>query len=117
MPDLQILNFRDNTFTINQSKAIGKVLSDFKNIKEIDLSNSNISTGLGKEIADGLMRAKQLEIFKINDNKNLDPSQIIYNLAFSPKIRVIDVTNVIAVANMTTVVEAFYKLLKISGSI
>ena len=63
------------------------------------------------------MRAKQLEILKLADNINLDPSQMIYNLAFSPKIRVIDVTSIINSKNITAVVEAFYKLLKISGSI
>ena len=42
---------------------------------------------------------------------------MIYNLAFSPKIRVIDVSNIIQDSQMAAVVEAFYKLLKISGSI
>jgi hypothetical protein len=39
-----------------------------------------------KEIADGLMRAKQLEVLKLNNNPSLKVEQIIYNLAFSPKI-------------------------------
>lgn len=69
-----------------------------------------------KEIADGLMRAKQLEIIKLRDNTSLDCVQIIYNLAFSPKINHIDITNV-GKANSTQTVEALFKLLKISGSI
>ena len=74
LPDLEILNFKNNSLQILQAKALGKVLSDFKNIKEIDLSNACITTQLGKEIADGLMRAKQLEVFRMRDVSSLDPS-------------------------------------------
>ena len=42
--------------------------------------------------------------------------QIIYNLAFSPKIRFIDISNVPLAGNSETR-EATFKLLKISGSI
>jgi Ran GTPase-activating protein (RanGAP) involved in mRNA processing and transport len=68
LPDLQILSFKDNMLAANDCKAIGKVLSDFKNIRELDLRNCMLDTTKGKEIADGLMRAKQLEIIKLNDN-------------------------------------------------
>jgi len=62
-------------------------LSEFKSIRELNLSKTGISvhTG-GKDIADGLMRAKQLEILNLSENPSLDPQQILYNLAFSPKI-------------------------------
>jgi hypothetical protein len=43
---------------INDAKAIGHVLADFKNIKELDVRNCNLTLQLVKEIADGLMRAK-----------------------------------------------------------
>lgn len=45
-----------------------------------------------KEIADGLMRAKNLQILKMADNPDLDCTQILYNLAFSPKIKHLDFT-------------------------
>jgi len=116
LPNIQILNFRDNALTTNDAKAIGKVLSSYKHIKELDLSNTSITVTQGKEIADGLMRAKQLEILKLRDNRSLDCVQMIYNLAFSPKINHIDMTNV-STASDTRCVEALFKLLKISGSI
>lgn len=73
-------------------------------------------TQLGcKEIADGLMRAKQLEILNLNNAQGFECSQIIYNLAFSPKIRIINARG--AKLGTDPIVEAFYKLLKISGSI
>lgn len=117
IPNLQILNFQNNTLTKENCKAIGKVLSDFKNIRELNLRSCGLNKESSKEIADGLMRAKQIEILNLSYNVALDVSQIIYNLAFSPKIRVIDVTNNIADAHVVPTVEAFYKLLKISGSI
>jgi hypothetical protein len=65
------------------------------------------------------MRAKQLEIIRLRDN-NASPamnmSALIYNLAFSPKIKLIDVTNSLSAGSAATV-ESCQKLLKISGSI
>ena len=72
--------------TLSNCKAIGKVLSDFKQIRLLDLSFTNLSGDSSKEIADGLMRAKQLEVLKLDNNPSLKVDQIIYNLAFSPKI-------------------------------
>jgi len=53
-----------------------------------------LNTTTTKDIADGLMRAKQLEILKVGENPSMGASvnTIIYNLAFSPKIRHIDLT-------------------------
>lgn len=70
-----------------------------------------------KEIADGLMRAKKLEVLKMRDNKNMrdSASQIVYNLAFSPKIRVIDFGN--SPSGYASVAESIFKLVKISGAI
>jgi hypothetical protein len=52
----------------------------------------------------------------MKDLANINVSHIVYNLAFSPKIKHIDITNN-QQANNPAAVEAFYKLLKISGSI
>ena len=65
LPEVQILNFSENALSVDDCKAIGKVLSEFKNVRELDLTNTKIQKTHGKEIADGLMRAKQLEILKI----------------------------------------------------
>ncbi len=59
-PNLQILNFSGNKLRVEDCKAIGKVLSDFKSINELDVSYCELDVNKGKEIADGLMRAKQL---------------------------------------------------------
>jgi hypothetical protein len=61
------------------------------------------------------MRAKQLEILRVN-NISFDPSSLIYNLAFSPKIRFIDLS-FNCTLNSADCIEAMHKLLKISGSI
>lgn len=91
-PNLVTLKVRNTTITMDDAKAIGKVLADFKFIRELDVSKANLSVDTAKEIADGLMRAKQLEIFKCEVNPNMGKTldMIIYNLAFSPKIKFID---------------------------
>ena len=68
IPDIQILQINDTTLSSIDCIAIGKILSDFKNIRELDLRRSNISSTNIKDIADGMMRAKQLEIVKLSGN-------------------------------------------------
>jgi len=115
IPDVQLLDFTHTPLSLQDCKAIGKVLSDFKNIRELVLNNCSLTTVTAKEIADGLMRAKQLEVLKMLRNQ-FDVSGIVYNLAFSPKIKMIDISGNEQCTN-SQVVEAFFKLLKISGSI
>lgn len=63
------------------------------------------------------MRAKKLEVLKFANNPSISngADSIIYNLAFSPKIRHIDMSEIITSSSQTA--EAIYKLLKISGAI
>ena len=70
--NLKILSFRGNTLRNEDCKAIGKILSEFKNIVELDVSFCNLDAQNSKEIADGLMRAKQLEVLNISHNQNMD---------------------------------------------
>jgi Ran GTPase-activating protein (RanGAP) involved in mRNA processing and transport len=56
--NLQILKFNSLNLSLLDAKAIGKVLADFKNIKELSLENCQLNQLTTKEIADGLMRAK-----------------------------------------------------------
>ena len=93
------------------------MLSDFKNIQELDLTNCNLDQQKSKDIADGLMRAKQLQIIKMAKNQNIGKGAdaILYNLAFSPKITHIDFSDDIMSSDGTA--EAIYKLVKISGSL
>lgn len=81
------------------------------------MEGCNLDVSKGKEIADGLMRAKQLEILKIGKNPSLGAGghAILYNLAFSPKINHIDFSENSMSNNESA--EAIYKLIKISGSL
>jgi hypothetical protein len=116
-PNLISLQVSRCVISPDEAKAIGKVLADFKFIRELDISAAQLDANTGKEIADGLMRAKQLEIFKADGNPSLGKTldTIIYNLAFSPKIKFIDLSACGQVSKDTG--EALYKLLKISGAI
>lgn len=58
LPELKILKINDQAITIKDAQTIGRVLSDFKGIQEIDLTNCQLDQAKSKEIADGLMRAK-----------------------------------------------------------
>ena len=63
------------------------------------------------------MRAKQLEILNLKDNPDMAAkvSSVIYNLAFSPKIRHINVSEL--GSSNADMAEAVMKLIKISGAI
>jgi len=114
---LQVLNFNGVVLNDNDAKAIGKVLTDFKQIRELNLTDSGLVLSTVKEIADGLMRAKQLEVLKVGSNTQMGRgvNTLIYNLAFSPKIRYIDLSNISGTDAETA--EAIYKLIKISGAV
>lgn len=117
LDDLQSIVFNDVSLRMEETKAIGKVLAAFKQVKEIDLSRTNLNSSTIKDIADGLMRAKQMEIVKLEGNTAMGVSinSIIYNLAFSPRIRYLDLSNISGTNAETT--ESLTKLLNISGSI
>jgi len=99
------------------SKAIGKILADFKCMRELNMNGCNLNQNTVKDVADGLMRAKQLEIVKMANIPTMGRSvnSVIYNLAFSPKIKFIDLEGMKATDSDTA--EALFKLVNISGSI
>ena len=63
------------------------------------------------------MRAKQLQILKAGQNPGIGKGAeaILYNLAFSPRIEHVDLSN--DVLSTVDAGEALYKLVKISGSL
>ncbi len=63
------------------------------------------------------MRAKQLQVLKMGKNAIIGrgADAILYNLAFSPKIKHIDFSEDPLASAETA--EAIYKLVKISGSL
>jgi Ran GTPase-activating protein (RanGAP) involved in mRNA processing and transport len=93
-PNLICLKVNKGVLSGDDAKAIGKILADFKFIRELDVSSTSLDVNTSKEIADGLMRAKQLEIFKCENNPSMGKTldTIIYNLAFSPKIKLINLS-------------------------
>lgn len=117
-PDLESLHFIKSTLNLETCKTIGKILSDYKNVRELDLSYSNINQTYAKEIADGLMRAKRIEVIRLRGAQGIGSgvNQILYNLAFSPRIKSIDISN-IPVGTQADTCEGIYKLVKISGSL
>lgn len=60
-----MLKINKTSMTIKDVQTIGRILSDFKQIQELDLSGCFLDQTQSKEIADGLMRAKQLQIIKL----------------------------------------------------
>ena len=81
------------------------------------MTNCYLDQQKSKEIADGLMRAKQLQIIKMGKNSNIGKGAdaILYNLAFSPRITYIDLSD--DMLSYSDTAEAIYKLVKISGSL
>ena len=57
-PNLICLKINRGSISMEDAKAIGKILADFKCVRELDVSNCGLDTSTTKEIADGLMRAK-----------------------------------------------------------
>lgn len=114
---MRVLKINNQNLQLKDAQVIGKILSDFKNIQELDLVNTYLDQSKAKEIADGLMRAKQLQVIKLANNPSIGrgADAILYNLAFSPKINYIDLSgNALQSADSA---EAIYKLVKISGSL
>jgi NLR family CARD domain-containing protein 3 len=64
------------------------------------------------------MRAKRIELIRLAGVVDMGKgvNQILYNLAFSPRIKCIDISNIVLGAQADTC-EGIYKLIKISGSL
>jgi len=104
----------------NGSKSIAKMILTHKNLSEINLKNVSLNDSQAKDIADSLMRAKGLEILNLSSNTSLKPAgltSVIYNLAFSPKLYYLDISRIPITSDFSNLVEAIYKLLRISASL
>ena len=105
---------------VNQQigKAVGKFVNDVKLLHTVEFKYCNLRTIGMKEIADGFVRAKKLEVFRAYScNCEFNSlTQCISNLAFIPNLRVLDFyESTLAITDQD--IEAFSKILKISGSI
>ena len=121
LPELRVLRFRHMRLSKVVAQAINRILTDFKFIQELDLKDCQLDIAQVKEVADGLMRAKQLEVLKLARNPGIAGAvyTVVYNLAFSPKIRYLDLSdiNFSNGGRMTDNQEAIVKLLSITGSL
>ncbi len=117
--ELRVLVVNDLNMTKGMASAIAKMLSENKHLVELDLSRSNLVVASVKDVADGLMRAKTLEVVKLAGNPSMDygVNYILYNLAFSPRVALIDISDTVVNSRSDETAEALYKLLKITGSL
>jgi hypothetical protein len=89
MPNLVSIRFYGtNLLQIpNASKSLGNIITNIKNLQELILTkNALLNVVQAKDIADGIMRAKQLRFIDVSENNctTAGLGAIIYNLAFSP---------------------------------
>jgi formyltetrahydrofolate hydrolase len=94
LPSLKILDVSNNSLNINSILRIRNHLYYYKKITVLDLSYCNLNDQMSNELADGIMKAKALEKLYIAGNNMVKGlSNILYNLAFQPSIKIIDVSD------------------------
>lgn len=71
IPQLICLNVSHSNLGPEDAKAIKKILQTCKTIRELDISNCQLDEAKTKEIADGFMKSKQLQILKAGNNPNI----------------------------------------------
>ena len=82
------------TLNLNNILRIRNHLYYYKKITVLDLSYCNLNDQMSNELADGIMKAKGLEKLYLQGNQMVKGlSNILYNLAFQPSIKVIDISD------------------------
>ena len=94
LPSLKILDVSNNSLNINSILRIRNHLYYYKKITVLDLSYCNLNDQMSNELADGIMKAKALEkLYIVGNNMVKGLSNILYNLAFQPSIKIIDISD------------------------
>ena len=94
LPSLKVLDVSYVSLDINKILRIRNHLYYYKKISVLDLSNCNLNDQMCNELADGVMKAKALEKLYISgNNMSKGLSNILYNLAFQPSIKIIDISD------------------------
>ena len=94
MPSLKILDMSNVSLNLNTILRIRNHLYYYKKITVLDLSYCFLNDEMSNELADGIMKAKGLEKLYLAGNKMIKGlSNILYNLAFQPSIKVIDISD------------------------
>jgi len=117
LPSVKILDVSNVQLDLNTILRIRNHLYYYKKITVLDLSYCNLDDQMSNELADGIMKSKALEKLYISGNNMVKGlSNILYNLAFQPSIKIIDLSN----SNMCDIKEtstSIHKLLKMSQTI
>ena len=93
LPSLKVLDVSNVNLNLNIVLRIRNHLYYYKKITVLDLSNCSLDDQMSNELADGIMKAKALEKLYISGNKmSKGLSSILYNLAFQPSIKIIDMS-------------------------
>jgi len=121
LADIKTITIKGNNMLyFKGGKALSDIVTTHKNLRELNIINASLNDAQAKEIADGLMRAKQIEVLNLSYNTSLTANglnSIIYNLAFSPRLLKLDLSYIPITSNPPTLIESLYKLLRISGSL
>ena len=117
LPSLKILDVSNVTLNLNNILRIRNHLYYYKKITVLDLSYCNLNDQMSNELADGIMKAKGLEKLYLQGNKMVKGlSNILYNLAFQPSIKVIDISDNQTCDKKETSI-SLHKLLKMSQTV
>jgi hypothetical protein len=117
LPSIKVLDLSGLKLDLNCALKIRNHLYYYKVIQVLDLSNTTITEEMSKEIADGIMKAKSLEkIYLENTGMVKGLSNILYNLAFQPTIKIVDISNN-STCDAKETATSIYKLIKMSNSI
>ena len=117
LPSLKVLDVSNVQLNLNTILRIRNHLYYYKKITVLDLSYCNLNDEMSNELADGIMKAKGLEKLYVQGNKMVKGlSNILYNLAFQPSIKVIDISDNQSCDKKETSI-SLHKLIKMSQTV
>ena len=117
LPSLKVLDVSDVQLNLNTILRIRNHLYYYKKITVLDLSNCCMDDQMCNELADGIMKAKALEKLYICGNRMVKGlSNILYNLAFQPSIKIIDISSNASCDKKETSI-SLHKFIKMSQTV
>jgi len=96
-------------------KVVSNHLASLKEVQEIRLVDSQLNVDRCKILADSLMRMKKLRIFRVSDSNilGLGLSSLVYNLAFSPNMLMLDISRNTLGSNANDIKEIIISMQKL----
>lgn len=117
LPSLKILDVSNMKMDLNKILRIRNHLYYFKKISVLDLSCCYLDDKMSNELADGIMKAKALEKIYLNgNNMTKGLANILYNLAFQPSIKIIDISMNFS-CDRNEVATSLHKFIKMSQTV